>query len=266
MKKKKGFCSLVITLALPPVLSFFLPVGQAWAARGREEALPPLIQGTRLEDDYRAVASLGLASTPLLAEENPRQAFRNVFPSCVRIQASGHYGSGSIFQIGEDEVIIATNRHVLQYWEEDSYITFYNGSRGFARFLGSSQEADVGFLCVPVGSLPYEELLSFRNVRPARGKAMEEGDGFFMVDMATRADEPVKREGEILSPQVYLEDFKGEMLLGKGEALPGMSGSGVFDGRGNYLGMVTGGTVYGEIAAVPAETIREEYKKLVKDT
>ena len=61
MKKKKGFCSLVITLALPPVLSFFLPVGQAWAASRQEEALPPLIQGTRVEDDYRAVAKIGRA-------------------------------------------------------------------------------------------------------------------------------------------------------------------------------------------------------------
>ncbi len=54
-----------------------------------------------------------------------------------------------------------------------------------------------------------------------------------------------------------------EMLYGKGNAVPGMSGSGVFDRYGNYVGMITGGTLQGEIAAVPVEVIEEEFEKVI---
>ena len=67
----------------------------------------------------------------------------------------------------------------------------------------------------------------------------------------------------MIEPLIYLEDFQREMLYGKGEVLPGMSGSGVFDGYGHYLGMLTGGTLQGEIAAVPAKTIYDEFLRIV---
>ena len=68
-------------------------------------------------------------------------------------------------------------------------------------------------------------------------------------------------EGEILATLMYLEDFGMEMLYAKGEAIPGMSGGGVFDRSGNYLGMLTGATLQNELAAVPAKIIYEEFHK-----
>lgn len=227
-----------------------------------------LIQTTTFEEDYKALTRLGLALTPLLLEENPAQAFDNILCSCVRIQANGYYGSGSIFQMLEDEIIIVTNRHVLQYWEEDSYVTFFNGAVSPAVLLGTSKEADVGFISVPAGRFTWEELLAFRNIRiPSKAdkEGMREnpveGEKIFLVNMAENPKRPLKEEGEIISPLVYMEEFQMEMLYGKGNAVPGMSGSGVFDGYGQYLGMLTGGNLTGEIAAVPVKVIEKEYEK-----
>lgn len=252
-----------LSLLLLAVLASCLPTGQA-AGRAREKGLPHLIQATTLEEDYRALAGLGLSLTPLLAEENPGLAFEGILCSSVRIQVNGHYGSGSIFRMLEDEIIIVTNRHLLEYWDEDSFVTFFDGTIAGACFPESSLEADVGFLRIPVGSLTYEELLAFRNIRLlGEGAGLVKGDKIFLVDMASRPDSPVRKEGEVIEPLAYLEEFGMEMILGRGEALPGMSGSGIFDRYGNYLGMVTGGTVYGEIAAVPDKVICEEYERII---
>lgn len=234
-----------------------------FAVRAQEGAnLPRLIQATTLEEDYKAVTSLGLTGTHLLEEADVWSAFDSVLCSCVRIQTRGHYGSGSIFRMNENEIIIVTNRHVLEYWDEDSYVTFFNGTPASAGVIGVSPETDVGFLRVPVEGFSYEELLSFHSVRIQ--EEVLEGTGFFMVDMASDLFHPEMEEGEVISPSALLEGFQKEMLYGRGNAVPGMSGSGVFDHYGNYLGMVTGGNLLGEIAVVPGEDVAAAYKRLEK--
>lgn len=243
------------------------PMAGINALAADKEELPHLIQTTTLEEDYKAAVSLELAMTPLAKEDDLQQAYANVLCSCVRIQVEGHYGSGSIYKMLEKEMIIVTNRHVLQYWNEDSYVTFFDGRVSGGSLLGISKEEDLGFISVPTDRFSYEELLSYRNVRMRRSvegdNKKEEipvnGSRLFLVDLASEWNTPVMKEGEIISPLIYLEDFHTEMLYAKGDAVPGMSGCGVFDGYGNYLGMLTGGTMQGEIAAVPAETINRKY-------
>lgn len=225
------------------------------------ENLPPLIQTTTLEEDYKTITRLGLAFTPLLQEEDFEQAFCNILSSCVRLQANGHYGSGSIYLLREDEIVIVSNQHLLQYWDEDSFVTFSNGAVESGTVTGISGEADVGFLSVSIERFSWQELSELKNVRPMKEEeeSLLSGSRLMLVDMAGNAYEPVMKQGELISPRTYLADFGMEMLYGTGDALPGMSGSGVFDGCGNYLGMLTGATMQGEIAAVPASVIEEEY-------
>lgn len=271
MKRNKRFCLLLIVLLLGLV-----PTGASEVnvyAAEEEIQLPTLIQTTTLESDYKAITGLGLAFTPLTSKEDLQQAYENILCSCVRIQVEGHYGSGSIYKMLENEIIIVTNRHVLQYWNEDSYVTFFNGAAMGGVLLGISEEADVGFISVPAAGFTYGELLGYRNVRAAVEPVSDEeddtyidtfsvGSKIFFVNMASDWKSPDRIDGEIISPLIYLEDFQTEMLYGTGEAVPGMSGCGVFDGYGHYLGMVTGGTLQGEIAAVPAKTINGEYLRV----
>lgn len=240
-----------------------------------EERQPHLIQATTLESDYKGMVGLGLAQTPYLEEENLQKAFHNILCSCVRFQVKGHYGSGSVYKMAENEIILVTNRHVLQYWDEDSYVTFFNGRVSEGILLGVSDEADVGFIRILTEEFTYEELLLFREIRMELEKTgsgdedleiadPEAGRRFFMVDMASEWNEPVMRQGEVVEPRLFLEDFQAEMLYGKGDAIPGMSGCGVFDEHGYYLGMLSGGTLQSEIAAIPAQTIYAQYSEIIK--
>ena len=52
------------------------------------------------------------------------------------------------------------------------------------------------------------------------------------------------------------------MLYGHGFARAGMSGGGIFDGYGNLIGMVTGGTLQNEIAGVPLTDLMEVYEEI----
>ncbi|MBD5546589.1 MAG: trypsin-like peptidase domain-containing protein [Lachnospiraceae bacterium] len=232
-----------------------------------------LIQVTSLEEDYRGAAKLGLLVTRKTVGGEVQEAFENVLCSCVRIKVEGHYGSGSIYKMLEDDIIIVTNRHVLQYWNEDSYVTFFNGRAAGGALLGVSEEADLGFIRIPTKGFTYEELLAFRNIRipqipeneTVSEKVPAEGSKLFLVDIASKWNTPVMMEGQLISPLIYLEDFQTEMLYAKGEAIPGMSGGGIFDAYGNYLGMLTGATLQNELAAVPAETITKEYENIISN-
>lgn len=256
MKKKMSLCLITIV-----VLSLGM---QRTSYAAVPEQRGPLIRTTTLQGDYEAMTKLSLANTGLLSEQDEQAAYQNILCSCVRVKVDGHYGSGSIYLMTEDEIIIVTNRHVLQYYNEESYVTFYNGRVGNGKLLGISKEADVGFISIPIVGFSYEELLQYRNVRKnlKAYNDLKENDCFFLVDIASAVSEPEKYSGNIVDKKRYLEDFETEMLYGNAYAKPGMSGCGVFDGYGNYLGMLSGGTLYDEIAAVPLDIITEEYEKI----
>lgn len=258
-KKRKWKKALLLPLLC---LLVVLPGKEAAAA---EEALPPLIQATTLEEDYRIRLRLNLTGTPRVPEADRQEAFEKVLSSCVRIQVEGHYGSGSIYKMTEQEVVIATNRHVLQYWNEDSYVTFMNGASVPGRLLGVSDTADVGFVAVSVQEIGYELIWFLHTVRcmePGETGALEQGDAYFAVNMSSRGQAPVCCEGVVVEPQIWLDAFQMPMLLGKGEAVPGMSGGGIFDLHGSYLGMVTGGTEEGITAAVPVDAVAAAYEEI----
>lgn len=227
----------------------------------------PLIQTTTPEGDYLALSRLELLNTALLSEANVQKAYENVLCSSVRIQADGHYGSGTIYKMLEDEIIIVTNRHVLQYFNDDSYVTFFNGRVGSGNRLGSSETADIGFISIPVSDFDWQELLEFRNVRSStrRYESLKENDCYFMIDMASDSLNPQFFEGQVLDKDRYLPDFETEMLYGEGYAVPGMSGCGLFDACGYYVGMLAGGTLQNEIAGVPVTAIEEAFQEIVKE-
>lgn len=179
-----------------------------------------------------------------------------ILRSCVRVQTNGHYGSGSIFALDEDKITIVTNRHVLQYWDDDSYVTFFNGASGSGWMVDCPGQADVGVLCVYTAGLSAEELNGLSKVEVSDSEP-ERGDWFFMADVASDVWEPVFYQGQILEPLVYLEDFGMQMLYGDSAFRAGMSGCGVFNAEGKYIGMLTGGTDQNEVAAVPVEVVIE---------
>lgn len=203
---------------------------------------------------------------PVLSAADEEQAFANVLCSCVRIQGEGYYGSGNIYQIADEQMIIITNRHVLEHFGKDSYVTFFDGKCVAGEVLFLSDNYDLGFLAVDKTAFSEEGLAEYCCVSSSSEiyDTLEKNDGIFMVDIATDIYEPQKFSGEIMDSMKYLEDYGQEMLYGDSYAKEGMSGCGVFDVYGNYLATLSGGTSYNEIAAVPLKAIEAEYKKAKK--
>lgn len=203
--------------------------------------------------------------TVVLKEENMEKAFENVLCSAVRIQGSGHYGSGSILLIKGEEIIIATNKHVVQYFDDNSYITFFNGESCSGSVLGSSETADVGFISVSASELlkETESRLKAVSTQTKAYEELKENSCFFMIDLASNPAGPVIYKGAVVDKEKYLPDYGMEMLYGDGMAVPGMSGSGIFDYYGNFIGILSGATEQYELAGIPLETVLEEYEKCV---
>ena len=209
----------------------------------------------------------GFSQTPILAKANIRQAYDNVLSSAVRISGSGIYGSGSIYDVAEGEMIIATVGHVLSGLNEECYVTFFDGKEVAGRVIGMDTITDVGFVAVSIDAFSEEEILAYCMVKRDKGgyEKAKKNDCFFMIDVATDVYHPDYYEGGIVEKDKELEEFSVPMLYGDGGAVAGMSGCGVFDGRGNYIAMLAGSTQQAEIAAIPFAVIEEAYKKMKKN-
>lgn len=241
-----------------------LPVRQALA---KEPSLPPhLIQTVSGQDIYEGMLALGMLDCPILEEADPAAAYENVKNSVVRLDMGSAYGSGVIFRMTSDAVIIATNRHVLEYWNESAGVVWFpQGYFVDAAALGSASECDVGFLRVDGGELGYDALMTLKSVCADEapfggGEAQLEG---FLVGAVRGEQEPVFHEAVLEKEERYIELFQGEMLYGHGFAREGMSGGGIFDGHGRLLGLLAGGTYQNEIAGVSADRVEEAYREVV---
>lgn len=236
-------------------------------ARDAQTGLPPhLIQTVTDREIYEGALALGLMLTPVLEEEDCAKAYENVKACVVRIQMGNAHGSGIIWELTPERVVVATNRHVLEYWEEsDSYIHFPQGYDTDAELLGVSEQYDVGFLAVDNRQFTYEELGRLRSARRDEQvyEELRPGDAMFLVYSASGTEEAQFYEATVEDIWRYIADFEAYMLYGHGFARTGMSGGGTFDGYGYLIAMTTGGTLENETAGVPLPLLTEAYHEVV---
>lgn len=235
--------------------------------QAKESSLPPhLIQSVSGQELYEGMLALGLSRCPVLGEADREKAWENVRDSIVRIDMGSAYGSGVIYRLTADGVIVATNRHVLEYWREDvGVIRFPKGFYVSAQVLGSAQDCDVGFLKVENSELGIETLLTLRSV-PVDAEvcaALSVGDAAFCLGADRTEGENGYQEAVVEDTGRYIDIFGGEMLCLRGFAKEGMSGGGIFDGYGHLIGLLAGGTWQNEIAGVPVIQVEEAYREIV---
>ena len=235
----------------------------------RAEGVPShLIQTVTDRDIYEGMLSLGYLTTPVLEEEDCEKAYENVKECVVRIQMGNAHGSGIIWELSPERIVIATNRHVLDYWrEENSFVHFTQGYDVDAQILGTSEQFDVGFVFVDCGQFTYGELQKIRCARADMDiyDSLQQGNRMFLVDSGSERDEMRYYEGSVGDPYRYIADFDAYMLYGYGFAKAGMSGGGTFDGHGFLIGMTTGGTLQNETAGVPLPDIVEAYEEVIRN-
>ncbi len=248
------------------MLCFLWPVLPVRAGEEGPCIPPHLIQTVSEQDIYEGMVGLGMLSCDVLDVEDCAAAYGNVKDCIVRIGMGNAYGSGVIWELKPDCVIIATNAHVLDYWKDlESYVHFPQGYFTDAAVLGISGKYDVGFLKVSNDRFTYEQL---KNLRYARAEeavcaALGEGDSIFVAGAGEETDSIEFYEGTIVDQYRYIEFFEEPMLYGYGFAKEGMSGGGIFDARGYFIGMLAGGTRFNEIAGVPYGDVKEAYEEIM---
>lgn len=261
----RTFSSIIGFISISIALAFMAPLPVC----AEELPLPHLIQTVTEQDIYEGMLELGYLETPVLETDDCERAYENVKNCVVRIQMGNAYGSGIIWEMSQETIMIATNRHVLDYWkEENSFVHFPQGFDVDAKMLGSSKVFDVGFVAVDCGKFTYEELQKLRYARVDKAvyDSLGQGTEMFLADAGSAENEARFYVGTVEDPYRYIADFDAYMLYGHGFAKAGMSGGGTFDGRGFLIGMTTGGTMQNETASVPLPDIVAAYEEVSQST
>lgn len=220
--------------------------------------------GTKAEEDESRVQIEKMEIIPL-NKPDTEEAYQRVRKGIVKIKSGGWYGSGVIWKIKEDEIIIISNKHLLEGWNENSVIVFSNNKETKGELIKLSSAGDLGFIRVSRELFTYEELNQLAAAAAAEDayNNMEPGDTLFIVGSADGVGENMY-EGTFESGWWYMEEFDSHMMLGFCYAKAGMSGSGIYDAYGNFIGLMCGGTGEDEIAGLSVTVIMEEYMDMDK--
>lgn len=175
----------------------------------------------------------------------------------VRIRAGNLIGSGVIYKSDENTVWIATAAHVVEQVENEAEITFRDGYVTISSAIVRAKEQDVAVLKVSRAALVDEGTGEDhgKNYRCALVSkeaydGIQAGDAVIAMGSKSGAGEEAYA-GVLLQDYVFLEDFGVYMLLADVEVKPGMSGGGLFDAKGNFLGILCGIAEDGEVAVAP---------------
>lgn len=253
----------------------------------------PLIQATNVVEEYEALVRLGFFSTgewenpacgqagitkyeyeteqererkteaqQLLSRLASETAYEKACAAIVQINMGTYYGSGVLWDIREDRLVIVSNTHLLKE-AESGEVTFRSGTKAAGAVVGLSDTRDIGFMEVLLSDLNREDwmLLRFADKNLKNYASLHAGDPLFVVGSATGAGQDYY-EGSIGNVSYYFPEFQSDMLYGYCKAMPGMSGGGTFDEAGHFIGMLTAGTKQDEIASLPVEFVVEEYQKI----
>lgn len=194
------------------------------------------------------------------SEESPAdQLRRNGAGMMVQIQAGDVLGSGVIYELREDAAVILTAAHVVENAGSAVLVTFCDGGAAEGGTVLCSELADLAVVKVNLEGIPEENRANYFCVTTDKESfdALQAGDGCIAMGCRTAAASEAY-QGIILDNWIYMEDYGQYMIWVQAEGRAGMSGGGLFDLQGHFLGILSGKSDDGELAAVPLSLILTE--------
>ncbi|SFU58802.1 S1 family peptidase [Butyrivibrio sp. INlla21] len=200
-----------------------------------------------------------------------------VYKTVVTVKCGDVQGSGNIWRISPTYVDIITAGHVVDY--EDSQdgtsavvdnkdsqnasgaantesaqpnafspcaITFHDGLVAEGRVIKYNEEKDIALIRVKRNDMKKaskeqgfegENSFDYESVRLSKEAPLSHDDIFIMEAKTGTAS-----VGTIESVDEFIPDFNMNMIYCLCDVDPGMSGSGLFDNKGHYLGILLGGS------------------------
>ena len=198
----------------------------------------------------------------------------------VRISVGNLVGSGVIFRMDQREMVILTAAHVLERVagqerskenaESVLEITLVDGTilsdendkskdEDNVWSVTLSQTSDLGIITVPMKEIPEDVFAHCRYVPTDKEAfdALTAGDIILVMGCAEEVAGNAY-EGTLTDSWIYIEDYGQYMMLGRTYAESGMSGGGVFDRYGRFIGILSGADERGNLAIVPLSIILSE--------
>ncbi len=234
---------------------------------------------------------VGVVMAGILTQYNNGQNEKNILGAdspvdisklSVSVSCGDHYGCGTIYDDDSSSFTIVTAMHVLQdYYDgssKDISVTFEGQEICNATVLKDDTAKDVVFLSVERDEVDgeYDSVLSASasaygfdksNIASDEDNSYEDADSsganvlmspgqtIYFVDANTGDI----YAGSIASPSVYSEDLCMDIIYCYCAVTPGMSGTGLFDESGHYLGILLGGSDEAEAVCLDAASINEMY-------
>lgn len=193
-------------------------------------------------------------------EENPAEQLRkNGAGMMVQLQAGDVLGSGVIYELHEDAAVILTAAHVVEKADSAVLVTFCDGYTAESVSFACSELADFAVVKVWLEDIPEENRTNYFSAKTDKESfdALRAGDGCIAMGCRTAAASEAY-QGTILDNWIYMEDYGQHMIWVRSEGVAGMSGGGLFDLQGRFLGILSGESSDGELAAVPLSLILTE--------
>ena len=245
--KKKLFWAVCLCLCL------------LWAACGAEESTEKNIEENVEEEvtDPIVVESMELLQFEDPENENLADMLqKNGAGMMVQLGAGTLLGSGVIYKSEENRLLILTAAHVLEEAEGSVLITFSDGWVTVSSDYECFAPTDLAVVRVDGSAIPEEHLNQYicANVDKERFDAATAGEGCIVMGSSAGVAAEAY-EGTILDNWIYMEDYGEYMMWVRAEGKPGMSGGGLFDRQGYFLGILSGGDQEGELAVVPLSLI-----------
>lgn len=184
----------------------------------------------------------------------------------VQIASNGMFGRGVIYKSRKTGLLIVTAAHILEQGQGEASvtITFYDGQTAKGAESRLYTDADLAFIRVPREALTEKQLKEYTaaTVDKESFDSLKPGDGLFVGDPGNVSEKIL--EGVLSEPWIYLEDFSQYMMTARIQAEPGMSGAGVLDEEGHFVGILCGVSKEGEAAVLPFSIIEAKYTELTE--
>ena len=167
-------------------------------------------------------------------------------------------GSGSgnavVLEKEEENYVLCTAAHVVG---QEPKVAVVDGMQVTVEEYYISPNVDLAFLKVPIEET--EQPYQVTGMDTASFNELSEGDGITIYGFWGGQEKRCK--GSVLSCWIYMEDFGYHMLWAKASDVKnGMSGCGVFDQQGGFIGILCGGDGKEEVAVLPVSMIEAEWK------
>ena len=215
-------------------------------------------------------------------EENNISAAQTAMLPCVAHIKNGmldSFGSGFIIEITDEFVTLATNQHVIKN-DLIVDVTFYDGTSFSGAVVASDAKRDIAFVRIPIDGSDTRNSIPSAYVKNLRTVHINKGywDGLADDCKLTIAYNCIDEKGNVWNNNIgYIveneairdwNEFKdvNETIVSFAP-VAGSSGSALFDGHGQLVGMMRGYTEYHgyiETVAVPLNELLSYFEIVFK--